>query len=251
MRSGSGVRAASASSAPPSPRSVRPAGCRPRASSRSSVWANVASSRTRSSSATAVSGSSRRRRGAGAAGGVGAGGGRWGPAGRWRAQAAEREAGEVAEREEALLGAVVQLAADAAALVVGGLDHTGARSGDLGLAGAQEGLVAAALDLGGGAGGEDAQRGDLVLARVEMAVREDAEVAEARTVDAAKGDAEVALEVVAVDERSGAEALAGTVGQRHDVVVGELAGRAGQLVLRALRQPCPTPRPRGDHPGAL
>ena len=69
------------------------------------------------------------------------------------------------EREQALLGAVVEVAADAAALLVGGLDHARARRGDLGLALAQGDLVAAALDLGGRARGEDRERGDLVVGR--------------------------------------------------------------------------------------
>ena len=94
------------------------------------------------------------------------------------ADTAQGEAGEMAEGEQALLGAVVEVAADAAALVVGGLDHAGARRGDLGLVLAQGDLVAAALDLGGRAGGEDRQRGELVVAGVDPAAREDAEVAE-------------------------------------------------------------------------
>ena len=90
---------------------------------------------------------------------------------------------------QALLGAVVEVAADAAALLVGRLDHAGAGSGNLGLALAQGDLVAAALDLGGRAGGEDRQRRDLVVAGLDPAqAREDAEVADVRPADPAHRD---------------------------------------------------------------
>ncbi len=100
------------------------------------------------------------------------------------ADTAQGESGEMAEGEKALLGAVVEVAADAAALVVGGLDHAGARRRDLGLVLAKGDLVPAALDLGGRAGGEDRQRGELVLARVDTAAGEDAEVPEVDPADA-------------------------------------------------------------------
>ena len=111
------------------------------------------------------------------------------------ADPAEGEPGEVAEGEQALLGAVVEVAADAAALLVGGLDHAGAGRGDLGLALAQGDLVAAALDLGGRAGGEDRQRRDLVVAGLDPPAGEDAEVAEVRPADPAHRDREIAGEV--------------------------------------------------------
>ena len=71
---------------------------------------------------------------------------------------AQRELQRLPEHDEPLLRAVVQVAADPAALVVGGLDGAGARGGDLVGAGLQRALVPAALELGGGAGAEHAQR---------------------------------------------------------------------------------------------
>jgi hypothetical protein len=85
----------------------------------------------------------------------------------------------VAERDQPLLGAVVQVAPDAPALLVGRLDDPHARGRDLGLAGAQRDLVAAALDLRRGAGAEDRQGRALVGGRVQAPARLHADVAEA------------------------------------------------------------------------
>jgi hypothetical protein len=151
------------------------------------------------------------------------------------------------EGEQALLRAVVQVAADAAALVVGGLDHAGARRGDLGLVLAQGDLVPAALDLGGRAGGEDRQRGELVLARVDPAAGEDPEVAEVDTADAAQRDREVRLEVLARDDGPGRQVRPNSLGHGDDVLLEHLrADGPGQVVLRALRESCRAPVPRGD-----
>ena len=131
-------------SAGSSPYSASPAGCRPRASSRSSGRRLRASSRRVPRACSSAVGGA--------------------PA---RACGARARCG--AERDEPLLHAVVEVAADAAALLVGGRDEPGARGGDLGLALAQGGLVAAALDLGAGPRGEDPQRGRSSSRGVERA----------------------------------------------------------------------------------
>ena len=83
---------------------------------------------------------------------------------------AQRQLQRLPEHDEPLLCAVVQVAADPAALVVGGLDGAGARGGDLVGAGLQRALVPAALELGGGPGAEHPQR--LQLGRSRVQVRE-------------------------------------------------------------------------------
>ena len=163
------------------------------------------------------------------------------------ADTAQGEAGEMAEGEQALLRAVVEVAADPATLVVGGLDHAGARRRDLGLVLAQGDLVAAALDLGGRAGGEDRQRGELVLARVDPAAGEDAEVAEVDAADAAHRDREIRLEVLARDDRAGRQVRPDSLGHGDDVLLEHLrADGPGEVVLRALREPCGAAVPGGD-----
>ena len=97
---------------------------------------------------------------------------------------AARHVDVLAERDEPLLGAVVQVAPDAAALLVGRLHDPPALGGQLGLALAQDRLLPAPLDLGRGARGEDPQHGHLVLGRVEPLARHHADVADLRRVGA-------------------------------------------------------------------
>jgi hypothetical protein len=167
------------------------------------------------------------------------------------ADAAQREAGEMAEGEQALLGAVVQVAPDAPALVVGGLHHARAGRRDLGLALAQGDLVTAAVDLGRRARGEDGQRGDLVVARVDAAAGEHADVAEVGAADAAHGEREVGLEVLAADDRPRGKVGADAVRDDDHVLFEHLlADRPGERVLGALGEPRGPAVPGGDdaHP---
>ena len=119
---------------------------------------------------------------------------------------AEREVEALAEHDQALLGAVVEVAADPAALLVGGVQQPGARGGDLDLARAQDRLVAPALELGRRAGGEDAQHGALLVARVEAGAGEHADVADERAGRVAHRHREVALEPVPGEEAVAREA---------------------------------------------
>jgi hypothetical protein len=86
-----------------------------------------------------------------------------------------------------------------------------------------------------------------------VAAGEHPEVAEADPVRAAQRDREVALEVLAADQRAaGAEALARPLRQRDDaVLVGELARRAREQVLGALGEPGAAARPGRDDAGGL
>ena len=93
---------------------------------------------------------------------------------------AEREVEALAEHDQALLRAVVEVAADPPALLVGGVQQPGARGRDLDLARVQDRLVAAALELGRRAGGEDAEHGALLVARVQPGAGEHADVADER-----------------------------------------------------------------------
>ena len=192
MRSGSGERVASDASAWPRPCSASPAGCSPRTSSRSSSPASAACSRAWSSSA---------RRAVGLLG-----------------QPALGHREHVAEGDEALLGAVVQVAPDAPALLVGRLDDPHARRRDLGLAGAQGDLVAAALDLRRGAGAEDRQRGALVGVGLQAPARLHADVADLRAGAAAHRHGEVGVQAVAGGEVVVGEARDGALGDAHEVV---------------------------------
>ena len=136
----------------------------------------------------------------------------------------------VAEHDQPLLRAVVQVAADATALLVGDGDEPHARGGDLG-------LVAAALELGARPRGEDAQDRDRLLARLEPPRGHHGEVPDALATGAAHDDREVAVErvtrhVAVVRERR----------QRahreldHVALVRERAGRARDRERVALRQ---------------
>jgi hypothetical protein len=116
--------------------------------------------------------------------------------------------------------------------------------------------VAAALDLGAGARGEDAQHGDRLLARVERAGGHHPEVAEPAAVGAAHDDREVAVEPVLADEAVARERLARAGGDRDHVAVGgQLARRVGEREALALGQLDPAAAVCGEHarllPGAF
>ena len=163
---------------------------------------------------------------------------------------AERDVERLAEHDEALLRAVVQVAPDPAALLVGGVQEPGARRRHLGLARAQRGLVAAPLELGRRARGEDAQDRELLLARVDLRAREHADVADRRAGGAVHRHAEVAVEPVADDEGVAREAPHGARRVADDVdALDRLAGRVGERVLVALGQQLAA-RPAGEDAGA-
>ena len=132
----------------------------------------------------------------------------------------------VAERDEPLLGAVVEVAPDAPALLVGRLDDAHARGRDLGLAGAQDDLVAAALDLRGGAGAEDRERGALVDAGIQAPARLHADVADLGARAPAHRHGEVGVQAVAHGEVVVGEARAGALGDAHEVVARRSASTA-------------------------
>ena len=154
------------------------------------------------------------------------------------------------EHHEPLLGAVVQVAPDPAALLVGGVQEPRARRGDLRLARAQRRLVAAALELGGGARGEDAQDRELLLPGVHLGAGEHAHVADRRALGPVHGHAEVAVEPVADDERVTREAPHGARRVADDVdALDRLARRVGQRVLVALGEQI-APGPAREDPRA-
>ena len=144
-RSGSGERAASASSATRRPRSLRPAGCRPRASSRSSPGraraCSAAPSRSSAAALGQVAGLAPREpeRWPSATSRC------WAPS--WRSRPMRRRSSSAACMTR------------------------DARGDDLELALAQRELVAAALELGRRAGGEDAQVRDLARRRAQRGGR--------------------------------------------------------------------------------
>ena len=210
ISTGSGDWTPSAARAPGRPRS-RPTGCRPRASSRSSRPASDACSRAEARRCCAPSGSC--------------------------SSCAEREVDRLAEDDEPLLRAVVQVAPDPAALLVGGVHGAGAAGDDLVRAGAQCALVAAAVQLGGGAGGEDLQRVQLARRGVQGAERDQPDVPDRAAVGAAQGDREIAVAAVGVEEAVGGVAQPGAAAHEQQVgLVGVLAGRAGERELVALAQ---------------
>jgi len=108
--------------------------------------------------------------------------------------------------------------------------------------------VAAALDLGAGARGEDAQHGDRLVPRVELARGHDADVAQPVAVGATDDDREVALEAVARDERVGREHRGRPAADGDDVpAAGQLARRTGDPEVEALGQLDPVAPVRGQH----
>ena len=159
----------------------------------------------------------------------------------------EREVDRLAEDDEPLLRAVVQVAPDPAALLVGGVDGAGAAGDDLVRAGAQRALVAAAVELGGGAGGEDLQRVQLARRGVQRAGGDQADVADRAAVGAAQRDREVAVAAVRVEEAVGGVAQAGAAADEQQVgLVGVLARRALERELVALAQVHPGREGGGD-----
>ena len=100
---------------------------------------------------------------------------------------------------------------------------------------AQRGLVAAALQLGRGARGEDPQDGELLLAGVEPRAREHADVADVAPVGAVHRHGEVAVEPVADEEPVAREA-----GHRAGRVADDVArGRSARTACRRARTRSP------------
>ena len=97
------------------------------------------------------------------------------------------DAQQVGDGEQPLLRAVVQVAPEPAALGVGRFDDPRAR-------GREGGRLGAALELGRGTGGEDAQRRHVLVGDVHARGVEHGEVAEVAAVGAAQADGEVALQ---------------------------------------------------------
>jgi hypothetical protein len=111
--------------------------------------------------------------------------------------------------------------------------------------------VAAPVELGRGAGGEDPQHRELVLARLEPAARQHADVAHDVAVGAAHRDGEVALERMVREERVRGEARDAARRVADHVALGDrLARGPGELVLEALGQQLAA-RPGGEHACAL
>ena len=139
-----------------------------------------------------------------------------------------RDLQQVRDREQPLLRAVVEVAPDPAALGVGRLDHPSA-----GLL--QRTRLVAALELGGGAGGEDPQGGDVLLAGLHRAGVEHGDVAEVHVLGGAQADREVALEAELDCRRVVREALGQRLRERHPRVLGDDgAGLALGVVLERL-----------------
>ena len=151
-----------------------------------------------------------------------------------------RDAQQVRDREQPLLGAVVQVAPDAAALLVGGLDHPRARL-------RQPALLVAALELGAGAGGEDPQRGRVLLVGLHRPRVEHREVPEVHALRRLQAHRQVALEPELDHGLVVREALGQRLGERHPRVLGgDRAGRAGGVVLERLVE-VGAVVPAGDH----
>ena len=163
-----------------------------------------------------------------------------------RVAAVELAAGDVeelAERDQPLLGAVVEVAPDPLALLVGRLEHLGARGDQRALALAQPAFLLAPLELSADPRGEDLQRRELVRPRVQRLPGGHREVADRPPVAARAGDGEVAVEAVLDQER-----VLGEGGRDARLVaddralVQQLAGRAVELVLTARGQRLGRPR---------
>ena len=223
MCSGIGERPASASSAEPRPFSVSPAGCRPRASSRSSSVARRASWWARSSSSSASAGaSSGSLRRAIPIRWLSATMRCWAPSCRsrpmrWRSPSA-------ASRTRARAAATSAVA------------------------GAQRGLMAAALDLGAGARGEDPQDRELVLVGPDRLRGHQRDVGDVLLAGARQRDAEVGVQSEVADVAIARIGLAGPLGQDEQPLA--LDGRARHRVVHvelvALAQ-LDAVLPRGEH----
>ncbi len=149
----------------------------------------------------------------------------------------QREVQRLAEHHEPLLRAVVQVAPDPPALLVGGLDGASAGGDDLVGAQAQRALVAAALELRPGAGGEHVHRLQLARRGIERARGDDADVADRAAVRAAQRDRQVAVQRVGAQEAVVRVAQARAAADEQQLVlVGVLARRAGQREDVALAQ---------------
>ena len=128
-----------------------------------------------------------------------------------------------ADGHEPLLRAVVQVAPDAPALGIGGLDHARARA-------PQRGRLMAALELGRRPRREDAHRGDVVVPGRHRPRVHHGHVAEVRAVGRAQADREVALEAH-VDRRLGLrEALRQRLRERDD----RIAPRPARTACRCV-----------------
>ena len=151
---------------------------------------------------------------------------------------------QVPDRHQPLLRAVVQIAADAPALRVGGLDHARARA-------LQRGRLLAALELGRRPRREDAHGGDVIVPGRHRAGVHHGHVAEVRAVGGAQADREVALEAH-LDRRLGLrEARRQRLRERDDRPLhDERARLAVRVVLERLVHPVAVV-PAADHAHVL
>ena len=139
-----------------------------------------------------------------------------------------RHAQQVRDREQPLLGAVVQVAPDAAALLVGRLDDP--RAGFR-----QRARLVAPLELRRGARREDPQRRGVLLARLHWLRVEHRDVPEVHVLGGAQADRDVALQAEVDRDLGAREALLQRLRERHPRVVGhDRARRAGGVVLERL-----------------
>ena len=138
----------------------------------------------------------------------------------------------------------MQVAPDAPALGVGGLDHTRARA-------PQRRRLMAALELGRRPRREDPHRGDVVVAGLHRPRVHHGHVAEVRAVGGAQADREVALEAH-VDRRLGLrEALRQRLRERDDRLLDDERARlAARVVLERLVHPVAVV-PAAEHPHVL
>ena len=205
------------SSALRSPRSESATGCSPRARSRSSAWAAPSSSLGEAEHVDRLIAA---------------------------LELALSDLEQIRHRREPLLRAVVQVAADAPALGIGGLDHARARA-------SQRGRLLATLELGRRPRREDAHRGDVVVLGRHRPSVHHGHVAEMRAVGRAQADREVALEAH-VDRRLGlGEALRQRLRERDDRPLHDQRARlAARVVLERLVHPVALV-PAAHHPHVL
>ena len=151
---------------------------------------------------------------------------------------------QVPDSQQALLRAVVQVAADPPALRIGGFDDPRARV-------PQCSLLMATLELGRGPRREDAHRGDVIVSCLHGSRVHHGHMAQVGAVGGAQADREVALETH-VDRRLGlGEARGQRVRERDDRLVhDERAGLAVRVVLERLVHPVAVV-PAADHPYVL
>ena len=114
----------------------------------------------------------------------------------------------------------------------------------------QPGLVAAPLELGRGARGEDPQRGELLLVGVHRRPGQHAEVADVPAVEAPQWHREVAVQAHLDDHLARREALAQSDRVRDQIAVADLgARRALEAVLHRLGEPAALPA--GEEPSVV